>query len=121
VRDIVADGGGDPLAGLADAALVAGGAEVARLAGEGEEFLVPAIGTMEAGEPRSEIATTDERADGGHGLGAQRSHCAAMAVFVTGEEIFPGKVDDLPEGRGTGTADVVDRRHKSVHKNTFLP
>jgi hypothetical protein len=33
VGDIVADGGGDPIGGLADAALVAGGAEVAALAG----------------------------------------------------------------------------------------
>ena len=31
VRDFVADGGGDPIGGLPDAALVAGGAEVAAL------------------------------------------------------------------------------------------
>ncbi len=50
VRDFVADGGGDPCAGLAGAALMAGGAEVAGLAGEGEELLVAALGAMEAGE-----------------------------------------------------------------------
>jgi len=49
VRDVVADGGGDPCAGVADAALVAGGAEVAGLAGEGEEFLVAAIRGNESG------------------------------------------------------------------------
>ena len=36
----LADGGGDPCAGLEGAALVAGGAEVAGFAGEGEEVLV---------------------------------------------------------------------------------
>ena len=38
VRDVVANGGGDPFAGLPCMALVAGGAEVAGLAGEGEEL-----------------------------------------------------------------------------------
>ena len=55
VRDFVADGGGDPGSGLAGAALVAGGAEVAGLAGEGEELLMPALGAMEAGEALSEV------------------------------------------------------------------
>jgi len=50
VRDFVAVGSGDPIGGLADAALVAGGAEVAALAGEGEEAFVAAIGTLEAEE-----------------------------------------------------------------------
>jgi hypothetical protein len=50
VRDFVADGGGDPIGGLADAALMTGGAEVATLAGEGEEAFVTAIGTVEAEE-----------------------------------------------------------------------
>ena len=36
VRHVVADACGDPAAGTADATLVAGGAEVAALAGEGE-------------------------------------------------------------------------------------
>ena len=39
----VADAGGDPFAGLAGAALVAGGAEVPGFAGEGEELFVAAI------------------------------------------------------------------------------
>ena len=50
VRDLMADVGGNPFGGLADAALVAGGAEVAALAGEGEEAFVAAIGTLEAEE-----------------------------------------------------------------------
>ena len=36
VRDGMADAGGDPFGGLAGAALMAGGADVAGLAGEGE-------------------------------------------------------------------------------------
>lgn len=46
VGHFVADGGGDPVADGADAALVAGRAEVAALAGEGEESLVAAIGAL---------------------------------------------------------------------------
>ena len=111
VRDFVADGGGDPSAGLADAALVAGGAEVAGLAGEGEELLVTAIGTMKAGEAGSEIPAPEESADGGDGIGAQWSHGAAVVFFVVGEEIVPGVVDDLPKGRGARAACMVDGGH----------
>jgi len=112
VRDFVADGGGDPSAGLADAALVAGGAEVAGLAGEGEELFVAALGAMEASEARGEIAAPKEGADGGDGIGAQRSHGAAVVLFVAGDEIVPGVVDDLPEGRGARAARAVNRGHK---------
>jgi len=98
VRDVVAGGGGDPCAGVADAALVAGGAEVAGLAGEGEELFVAAIRAVEAGEPGGEIAAAEEGADGGGGIRTQWSHGAAMVLFVTGEEIVPGMVNDLPEG-----------------------
>jgi len=50
VRDFVAYGGGDPIGGLADTALVVGGAEVAAFAGEGEEAFVAAVGAVEAEE-----------------------------------------------------------------------
>jgi hypothetical protein len=43
VGNLVADGSGDPCAGLACSALIAGGAEGAGLAGECEEFFVAAI------------------------------------------------------------------------------
>ena len=49
VRDVVADGGGYPSAGLACAALVADGAEVPGFAGEGEELFAPALGAMGSG------------------------------------------------------------------------
>ena len=46
----MADGAGDPLAGLAHAALMAGGAEVAALAGEGEQaFVVAARASRRSG------------------------------------------------------------------------
>lgn len=67
VRHIVADACGDPSAGTADTTLVAGGAEVAALAGEGEELLVAAVGTMETGEAGSEVAAAEEGLDGGYG------------------------------------------------------
>ena len=108
VGNVVADGGGDPLAGLADAALVAGGAEVAGLAGEGEELFVTAFGAMEAGEAGGEIAAPEKGADGGDGIGAQWPHGAAVVLFVAGKEIVPSVVDDLPERRGARAARVVD-------------
>jgi len=46
VRDFVANGGGDPVAGGADAALVTGWTKVAALAGEGEEAFVAALGAL---------------------------------------------------------------------------
>ena len=49
----MADGGGDPLPGGADPALVAGGAEMV-LAGEGEEALGAAVGAMMAGRSTEE-------------------------------------------------------------------
>ncbi len=111
VWNVAADGGGDPCAGLAGAALVAGGAEVAGLAGEGEEFLVPAGRAMEAGEAGGEVATAHEGADGGDGIRAQRSHEGAVAFFVAGEEIIPRLADDLPERRCAGTPGMVDGGH----------
>jgi len=104
--------GGDPSAGLPDAALVAGGAEVAGLAGEGEELFVAAVGAMEAGEAGGEVAAAEEGADGGDGIGAQRSHGAAVVGFASGEEVVPGVVDELPEGRGARATGVVDGGHE---------
>ena len=77
LRDFVADGGGDPCAGLADAALVACGAEVAGLAGEGEELFVAALGAMEAGKPAARSpqrrkARTVAKASGRNGPMARR-------------------------------------------------
>ena len=112
VGNFVADRGGDPFAGGADAALVAGGAEVAGLAGEGEEALVPAVGALEAGEASGEVTTTEEGLDGGGCGGAERSEGVAVFRFVVGEKIVPAVVDDLPKGRGAGTAGLVDGRHK---------
>jgi len=50
VRDLMADGSSDPLAGGAHAALMTSGAEVTGLAGEGEQALVATVGAFEAGE-----------------------------------------------------------------------
>jgi hypothetical protein len=52
VGDFMADSGGDPGGDVADAALMAGGAEVAvpQARDEGEEVLISAIGAAEAEE-----------------------------------------------------------------------
>lgn len=73
VGDFVADGRGDPIGGLADAALVAGGAEMAAFAGEGEEALVTAVRAVEAEEAGGEVAAAKEVADGGEDVGAERA------------------------------------------------
>ena len=112
VGDVVADGCGDPCAGLADAALVAGGAEVAALAGEGEEAFVAAIRAVEAEETGGKIAAAEEIAHGGEDIGTERPHGGTVAFFVANKEGVPGGSDDLPERRGTGVAGFVDGMHK---------
>ena len=72
-----ADVAGDPAGGLEGPALVAGGAEVAGLAGEGEQVLVAAAGADEAGEACGEVAAAHEGLDGGDGFGPERAHGGA--------------------------------------------
>jgi hypothetical protein len=83
VGDFVADCVGDPLANGAGAALVAGGAEVSALAGEGEEAFVATIGALETGEARGEVAAAEEGLDGGDGGGRERAEGFAVVFLVT--------------------------------------
>jgi len=111
VRDGVADMGGYPFGGLTGAALVTGGADVAGLAAEGEEALVAAVGAVVAGESGGEVATAVIGLDGGDGLRAEGTHGRAVMPLVTGEEVIPGVVNDLPERGGARAAGLVDGRH----------
>ncbi|MDB4627208.1 hypothetical protein OAE46_01095 [bacterium] len=95
---IVTDGVCYPVADAADTPLMAGGAEVAGFAGEGEEFFVTAVRALQAGEAGSEIAATVELIDDVDAVGRERSVDLAMTGLVVGEEIVPGVVDDLPKG-----------------------
>jgi hypothetical protein len=108
VGHFVADGGGDPVAGGADTALMAGRTEVAALAGEGEEAFEAAVGAMESGEAGGEVATAEEGFDGCGSGGVERAEILAVPFFVVGEEIVPAVADELPEGRGAGAAGLVD-------------
>lgn len=112
VGDFVADGVGDPFANGASAALVAGGAEVAAFAGEGEEAFVAAVWALEAGEADGEIAAAEERFDGGDGVGVEWAEGLAVLLFVVCEEVVPAVVNDLPEGRGAGSPGFIDVGHK---------
>jgi hypothetical protein len=94
-----ADVVGDPTSGLEDTALMAGGTEVAGLAGEGEQVLMAAAGAGEAGEAGGKIAATTEGLNGGDGFGPERAHGRAVLFLVTGNKIIPATVDNLPEGR----------------------
>ena len=112
VGSFVADGSGDPCAGLADPALMTGGAEVAGFAGECEELFVAAIRALEAGEPCGEVATPEKCADGIDGILTERPHRGAVVHLVGGGEGVPCVVDNLPEGRCARAAWMVDRgRH----------
>ena len=104
----MANGGGDPVAGGADAALVTGWTEVAALAGEGKKAFVAAIGTLEAGEAGGEVATAEEGFDGGRGGGVERAEGLAVFAFIVGQKSVPAVVDELPEGRGAGAAGLID-------------
>lgn len=92
--------------------LVAGGAEVATLAGEGEEAFVAAIRALEPGEAGGEVTAAEKGLDGGDGGGGKRAEGFAVVRFVVCEEVIPAVVNQLPEGRGAGTAVLVDGRHK---------
>jgi hypothetical protein len=85
--------------------------EVARLAGEGEEALVSAVRTLEPRESGSEVAAAVELADDVDGVVTKQTVDGAVAVFVACLEVGPGMMDDLPEGRGSGTARAVDGGH----------
>jgi len=98
VGKVVTDGVCDPVADAADAPLMAGGAEVAGFAGEGEEFFVTAVRALQAGEAGSEIAATVELIDDVDAVVVERSMYLAVLGLVVGEEIVPGVVDDLPKG-----------------------
>ena len=112
VGSFVADGSGDPCAGLADPALMTGGAEVAGFAGECEELFVAAIRALEAGEPCGEVTTAEKCADGVDGILAERPHGGVVVRFVGGKEGVPCVVDDLPERRCARPAWMMDRgRH----------
>jgi hypothetical protein len=112
VGDFVTDGGGDPIGGLADAALMAGGAEVAAFAGEGEEAFVAAVRTVEAEEAGGEVAAAEEVADGCEDVGAERTEGGTVELFVASEEWVLGGSEDLPEWGGARAAGFVDGWHK---------
>ena len=94
------------------------GAEVPCLAGEGQQFFVAAIGALETGKAGGEIAAAVELVDDGHGIPSERAVRLPVDGFVSGHEVVPGMVDDLPERRSAGASRAVDRGH-SVQANTY--
>jgi hypothetical protein len=85
--------------------LVAGGAEAALFAGEGEEEFVAAIGTVQAREAGVQIAAAQKRRDGGGGFGENAIGGWRAGVVV----------EDLPDGRGARLAGAVaDADHGGV-------
>jgi uncharacterized MAPEG superfamily protein len=113
VRHVEAEDARDPVAGLADFALMAARAEVAGLAGEGKEAFMPAVRTLEPGESSGEVSAAVELANDVNGVASQRAVNGAVAFLVTGLEIGPAMVHNLPQGRSTGTARAIDGRHNN--------
>jgi hypothetical protein len=111
VRHVEAEDAGNPITGLADFALVTTRTKVPRLAGEGEEPLMSAVGALEPRESGGEVAAAMELPDDVDGVVAEGTVNGAVAVFIACLEVGPGMMDDLPEGRGSGTARAVDGGH----------
>jgi len=100
VGHLEAEDAGDPVAGGADFPLMAARAEMPCLAGEGEEALVPAVGTLKPGEPGGEVAAAMELTDDGYGVGAERTVNGAVAFLVAGFEFA-----------GTGCSGTAKKLH----------
>ncbi len=107
----LANGVGDPCAGVEGATLMAGGAEVAGFAGEGDQVLVAAVGTEESGEAGGKVAAAKEVLDVFDGLRTQGAHGGTVVFLVAGEEFFPDAADELPKRCGPRAAGRVDGGH----------
>ncbi|MDB4358987.1 hypothetical protein N9Z18_01970 [Verrucomicrobiales bacterium] len=107
---------GGPIGCFQSAALMAWGAETPGFAGEGKEFFMAAVGAVQTGEALGEVTATVVFFDDLNSISAERSVGFAVVGFVTGLELVPTLVDDLPkrgpmistkrQGRKTGTEEV---------------
>ena len=70
------------------------------------------IRALEAGKTGGEVAAAEKGLGGGDGCWVEWAEGFAVVFFVTSEEVVPTMVNDLPKGRGAGTAGLVDGRHK---------
>ena len=87
--NIETNGLGDPVSGLANSALMTARAEVAGFAGEGEEFLVSAIGAEDAGESGGEISASVELVYDINRVWTERTVYYAVSGFVIALELSP--------------------------------
>lgn len=79
-----------------------------------------AVRALEAGETGSEVAAAEKRFDGGYGAVTERAEGLAVMLLVVCEKVIPPVVDDLPEGRGTRAAGLVDRWHSVCSYEQYL-
>jgi hypothetical protein len=75
---------------------------------------VAAVGTLEPRESGGEVSAAVELANDVNGVASQRAVNGAVAFLVTGFEVGPAVMDDLPKGRGSGTARAIDGGHITV-------
>jgi hypothetical protein len=97
----------DPLAVSEDALLMAAWAEVARLAGEGEQQVVTAAGAADACEAAVQIAALEKALEHAHLDGAPHAIRSAQLRKVA--------TDALPQGTRARLARAIDRRAIGLH------
>ena len=107
-------------AGL-DVFLVAGRAEPAGFAGEGEECVEAAVVTADAGEAAFEGAAVEEFVDDLWNGGTQWPVTGLVVVRVTGEEGGKVAVGALPEGRFAWIACPADVHAPETESHSKLP
>jgi hypothetical protein len=84
--------------GSLDVFLVAGGAEPAAFAGEGQEIFVLAVVAAEAGEAAVEVAAVDKLVDHLRYDRAQAAQSGLIVIGVDSDKLSEVPVGTLPEG-----------------------
>ena len=121
VGDCGKDAGYEEFGAGLDVFLVAGRAEPAGFAGEGEECVEAAVVTADAGETAFEGAAVEEFVDDLWDGGTQWPVTGLIVVRVTSEEAGKVAVGALPEGRFAGIACPVDVHAPETESNSNMP
>ena len=80
---------------------------------------MPAVRTLEPGESSGEVSAAVELVHDVNGVASQRAVNGAVAFLITGFEVGPAVVDELPKGRGSGTARAIDGGHENCSSEHY--
>jgi len=98
----------DELAELLDLFLVATRAEIALLATEGDQVIVPAVVAMQSGEATAQVTAGFEGIEGSGDLRAEPAVLCFESTPVLVEEVLPVLGEAVPERRSPWTSRVVE-------------